>query len=187
MLIWDEISPKIPGIYVITAWFAPPPQAGIIDTEYVVFPYWVDSIRVFDANGDLQVSVGDYLLLKFANPAAIVGQTAWFEVIEIGKSRPQDLKYIVKLRCGVPVATACACNCHADPVCDGVTTVLDVVQAVNVAFRNAPGIPDPNPACPVETTDANCDGVTTVLDVVRIINVAFRNGNPATEICDPCP
>jgi hypothetical protein len=83
----------------------------------------------------------------------------------------------------------CACDCHRDPGgnCDGVQTILDVVEAVNVAFRNAPSIPDPNVACPFETTDVNCDNVTTVLDVVRMVNVAFRNANVATEFCIPCP
>lgn len=82
---------------------------------------------------------------------------------------------------------ACACDCHADPgACDGVQTVLDVVQEVNVAFRNAAAIPDPNASCPYQTTDVNCDNVTTVLDVVKMVNVAFRNGNPAVEFCNPC-
>ncbi|HWO56342.1 MAG TPA: hypothetical protein VNN55_02125 [bacterium] len=82
----------------------------------------------------------------------------------------------------------CACNCHADPVCDGViNNIQDVVVAVNVAFRGAPAVPDPNPSCPYETTDVNCDGVTSVLDVVKIVNVAFRGSTPATEYCDPCP
>ena len=84
------------------------------------------------------------------------------------------------------VASACACNCHADPACDSVTNVFDVVQAVNVAFRNAAPMIDPSASCPRQTTDANCDGVTNVFDVVRMVNVAFRGANPATEFCDPC-
>lgn len=188
MLIWDEVSPKIPGQFVITEWFAPPPQAGIIDTEYVRFPYWVDSIRVQDSDGDVHVSVGDFLLLKFATPAPIYGQTAWFEVYEIGKSRPQDKKFILKLRCARPLAVACACNCHADPICDGIiNNVQDVVAVVGVAFRGAPAINDPSPTCPYQTTDVNCDGVTSVIDVVKLVNVAFRGGIPAVEYCDPCP
>lgn len=188
LLIWDETTPKIPGLFVITEWIAPPPQAGIVDTEYVRFPYWVDSLRAQDNDGDGQLSVGDHLLLQSANPAPIVGQTAWFQVAEIGKSRPQDKKYILKMKCDRPLAMACACNCHADPVCDGViNNVQDVVVAVNVAFRGAPAVPDPNPSCPYETTDVNCDGVTSVLDVVKIANVAFRGAIPAAEYCDPCP
>lgn len=187
LLIWDEVSPKIPGIYVITEWIAPPIQAGIVDTEYVRFPYWVDSVHVQDDDGNAHVSVGDFILLKFASPAAIAGQSAWFEVGEIGKSRPQDLKFIVKLHCARPLAVACACNCHADPTCDGVTDILDVVNLVNVAFRNFPAMPDPNAACPVETTDTDCNGDTDIIDVTHMVNVAFRNFNPATEFCDPCP
>lgn len=188
MLIWDEVSPKIPGQFVITEWFAPPPQAGIVDTEYVRFPYWVDSIHVQDSDGDVHVSVGDFLLLKFATPAPIYGQTAWFEVYEIGKSRPQDKKFILKLRCARPLAVACACNCHADPICDGIiNNVQDVVAVVGVAFRGAPAITDPSATCPYQTTDVNCDGVTSVIDVVKFVNVAFRGGIPAVEYCDPCP
>jgi hypothetical protein len=187
LLIWDEMSPKIPGIFIITGWVAPPPQAGIVDTEYVRFTYWVDSIHVQDDDGDAHVSVGDFLLLQFASPAAIVGHTAWFEVVEIGKSLPQDKHFIVKMRCARPLAVACACDCHADPTCDGVTDILDVVNTVNVAFRNFSAMPDPNPACPVETTDTDCDGDTDIIDVTKMVNVAFRNMSPASQFCDPCP
>jgi hypothetical protein len=83
---------------------------------------------------------------------------------------------------------ACACNCHGDPggSCDGFINILDVAQAVNVAFRNAAPILDPNTSCPRQTTDVNCSGSTEVIDVVKLVNVAFRNGNPAVEFCDPC-
>jgi len=81
----------------------------------------------------------------------------------------------------------CTCDRHCDPAGNGpLCNVLDVVQAINVAFRSAPPIPDPNPACPVQTTDVNCSGFTDVMDVVKIINVAFRNGDPALEFCTPC-
>ncbi|HUU44719.1 MAG TPA: hypothetical protein VM118_03210 [Acidobacteriota bacterium] len=81
----------------------------------------------------------------------------------------------------------CHCKCVSDPQCDGQTNVLDVVHAVNVAFRGGMPEPDPFPQCPdVETTDVDCTGATDVLDVVRIVNVAFRGGNPAVEFCDPC-
>jgi hypothetical protein len=82
----------------------------------------------------------------------------------------------------------CACDCHADPVCDAViSNVQDVVATINVAFRGASAIVDPNASCPYETTDVNCDAVTSVLDVVKVVNVAFRGANPGTEYCDPCP
>lgn len=92
---------------------------------------------------------------------------------------------------GAPVSSGppnCACDCHADPVCDGViSNVQDVVGTIGVAFRGASAIPDPNGACPFETTDMNCDGFTSVVDVVKVVNVAFRGANAATEYCDPCP
>ncbi len=82
----------------------------------------------------------------------------------------------------------CACDCHGDPVCDQIiNNVQDVVAIINVAFRGAAALPDPNGACPYETTDANCDTFTSVLDVVKVVNVAFRGANPATEFCNPCP
>jgi hypothetical protein len=83
-------------------------------------------------------------------------------------------------------ACQCVCDCHGDPQCDDVVNVLDVVKAVNVAFRSQPDITDPNGGCPTVTTDANCDSVTNVLDVVKFVNVAFRSADPLTEFCDPC-
>ncbi|HUU46786.1 MAG TPA: hypothetical protein VM118_13735, partial [Acidobacteriota bacterium] len=68
----------------------------------------------------------------------------------------------------------CKCACHADPQCDGVTNVLDVVQTVNVAFRGGSPVFDDD--CPYERTDVDCSGYTNVLDVVKIVNVAFRGG-----------
>lgn len=88
---------------------------------------------------------------------------------------------------GANAGGGCACDCHGDPVCDAViSNVQDVVVTVNVAFRGAAPVVDPNGACPYETTDLNCDGATSVIDVVKIVNVAFRGDNPATEYCDPC-
>ncbi|MCH8991103.1 MAG: S8 family serine peptidase [Acidobacteria bacterium] len=84
---------------------------------------------------------------------------------------------------------ACAsknCLCHSDPQCDGISDVLDVVRAVDVAFRGSPDIPDPDPTCLQKTTDIDCDGVTTILDVVRFVDVAFRNEDPELRFCDPC-
>jgi hypothetical protein len=85
-----------------------------------------------------------------------------------------------------PVESQCFCVCKIDPVCDGETGVLDVVAAVDVAFRNSPAVPDPFPICPHARTDADCNGHTDVLDVIRFVNVAFRNADPALEFCDPC-
>jgi hypothetical protein len=82
----------------------------------------------------------------------------------------------------------CVCDCHADPAgCNGSQDVTDVVQVINVSFRGAASIPDPNGSCPYETTDVNCTSSTDVLDVVKMVNVAFRGANAATEFCDPCP
>ncbi|HEX9751744.1 MAG TPA: hypothetical protein VGB22_10745 [candidate division Zixibacteria bacterium] len=78
---------------------------------------------------------------------------------------------------------ACGCACHADPVCDGVTNVFDVVSAVDVAFRNGMATSDGD--CPADRQEVNCDGVVNVFDVVILVDVAFRNGS-TTQYCDPC-
>jgi hypothetical protein len=79
----------------------------------------------------------------------------------------------------------CGCPCHADPQCDGVTNVLDVVQTVNVAFRGQASQTDVG--CGYQQTDVDCDAVTNVLDVVKVVNVAFRGALPSANFCDPCP
>ncbi|HUU46619.1 MAG TPA: hypothetical protein VM118_12885, partial [Acidobacteriota bacterium] len=88
---------------------------------------------------------------------------------------------------GLCPAGLCSCACHGDPQCDSVTNVLDVVAAVDVAFRNVAPEPDPLAQCPVARTDVDCSGFTNVLDVVHFVNVAFRGGDPGVEFCDPCP
>ena len=80
----------------------------------------------------------------------------------------------------------CACDCHADPQCDALPDVFDIVHAVNVGFRDLGDIPDPSMLCPVVTTDVDCDGDTDVFDIVRFVNVAFRNEAPEDNFCDPC-
>ena len=80
----------------------------------------------------------------------------------------------------------CHCVCHGDPNCDNVLDVLDAVMAVDVAFREAPAMPDPEPLCPGRRTDVDCGGETNVLDVVRFVNVAFRNEPRGDNFCDPC-
>lgn len=142
-----------------------------------------------DTDGDNMVSVGDFVLVVYAN-----GESVWYRVVTTGtnggtKNGTAVVDYF-ELLTAIPPETppACACNCHADPVCDGtISNVQDVVATINVAFRGAPAIVDPNVNCPYETTDVNCDSVTSVLDVVKVVNVSFRGANPATEYCNPCP
>lgn len=82
----------------------------------------------------------------------------------------------------------CACDCHNDPICDGtISNAQDVVATINVAFRGAAALIDPNANCPYEQSDVNCDAVTGIQDVVRVVNVAFRGLNAATEYCNACP
>jgi hypothetical protein len=164
--------------------------AAVVETVLVTDIYESSSVADYiDSDGDGLITAGDYVLMSFTDPPEIAGET-WYLVERAGISpAPSPIKsaaavIVADLLAAIP--GSCACDCHADPQCDGVTNVLDVVQGVNVAFRGQPDIPDPNAACPQVTTDVNCDGVTNVLDVVRLVNVAFRGGNPATEFCDPC-
>jgi hypothetical protein len=62
--------------------------------------------------------------------------------------------------------------------------VLDVVSAIDVAFRGLPALLDPG--CRNERTDVDADGVTSVIDVVKVINVAFRGQTVAANYVDPC-
>lgn len=83
----------------------------------------------------------------------------------------------------VPANSTCDCHCHADPTCDGVTDVLDVVGVVNEAFRGGLAVADAT--CPHKSRDDfNCDCVVDVLDVVLVVTQAFRGGTAA--VCDPC-
>lgn len=80
--------------------------------------------------------------------------------------------------------TICVCPCHADPICDAVTNILDVVAIVDVAFRGNSDVFDTG--CSVSRSDVDCNGHTDIFDVIHIINVAFRGGDPAVEFCTPC-
>lgn len=77
----------------------------------------------------------------------------------------------------------CDCSAIGDLNSDGVMNIFDVVEMVDIAFRNQP--PPPNTQnCPLVTlADANCDGTVGIVDVVVIVGVAFRNTD---ERCDPC-
>ena len=79
----------------------------------------------------------------------------------------------------------CDCPCHADPECNGVTNVNDIVMAVDVAFRGEAKTVDA--LCPYARTDVDCTGVTDVNDVVRFVNVALRAGSRAANFCRLCP
>ena len=79
----------------------------------------------------------------------------------------------------------CQCACHADPVCDGSSDVLDVVTMVNEAFRGGATTLDSD-CTHISRNDVDCDCSVTVTDVVRLIDVAFRGADPATKFCDSC-
>lgn len=87
-------------------------------------------------------------------------------------------------------AAPCGCPCQADPVCDGVSDMADLVRIIDRAFRNGSAISDA--ACtPVGCidglTDVDCSGCTDVVDVVEMIAVVFRHADPRQSFCAPCP
>ncbi|MEW5701680.1 MAG: hypothetical protein AB1792_05570, partial [Candidatus Zixiibacteriota bacterium] len=132
VLFWNELlTPVVESCqFIVTEWLAPPPVAGIIDTEHVVVVYLVRIKAHHDLDGDLHVSVGDYLLLEYLAPPHLAGTTQWFRVEANGRSRPADLENIIRLIAETPPTAAfgCACDCHGDPKCDGIrSNVSDVV------------------------------------------------------------
>jgi hypothetical protein len=151
-------------------------STGAADFDY----YWVyrDTVPGFSLAPEKRIgSTSDTSFVDSAPPSA---SGVYYRVSAVDFSGNE----------GVPSAeattSACACGCHADPSCDGLTDIFDVTQAVNVAFRNGAAVADPNATCPRHTTDVDCSGLTDIFDVVRFVNVAFRNGNPTSEFCDPC-
>lgn len=81
-------------------------------------------------------------------------------------------------------ACDCPCDCYADPAgCDGLVDVVDVIAVINVAFRGAQAIPDPNPLCQFGSTDVDCSNATDIVDVAKMINVAFRGASKVDQFC----
>jgi hypothetical protein len=83
----------------------------------------------------------------------------------------------------ITISDSCVCPCAADPVCDSVIDVVDVVAVVDEAFRSMPAVT--GTACPhISRSDANCDCVVDVLDIVALIDRLYRGRT--TPFCDPC-
>lgn len=105
------------------------------------------------------------LFIGYGNPQVVIAPAFTKGVIEIG----------------------CECDCHADPQCDGYYDIVDWMKIKNVAQGSSGPIPDPNPFCPVVTTDVNCDGVTNNTDKNLMYGVVFLGDNPDLVFCNPCP
>ena len=197
LLINNITSPGMPGGDFVQSFFdvffditEPGKDASVAPSETLFVNTQLDDGKIIDhrdTDGNNLVSVGDYVLIEYTN-----GESVWYLVITTGtnggvKSGAAVVDFFELVTSIPPETPQCACDCHADPACDGFTDIVDVVQCVNVAFRGFPPILDPNALCPYETTDTDCSGFTDIIDVVKIVNVAFRGGNPATEFCNPCP
>lgn len=89
------------------------------------------------------------------------------------------------------VINVCDCSCHADPACDSITNILDVVRVIDRAFRNDPVLSDAScPGLPTAVdgrTDVDCSGVTDIVDVVLSVNVAIRGAMGESVFCNACP
>lgn len=84
------------------------------------------------------------------------------------------------------VLIGCNAECHGDPQCDGSCDIIDLVRSIDVAFKGAAPVIDPDPRCPVENTDVNCDMVTDVIDIVKMINVQYRSASIQDQFCVAC-
>lgn len=78
----------------------------------------------------------------------------------------------------------CICSCAADPACDGVWNVRDVVSVIDVAHRGGPLVKSGN--CPYADSDVNCDGVVNAIDAVLLVDVVFRYVPAGNVFCNPC-
>lgn len=154
-----------------SSWEGEAPSATL--TRATSANYMIDWYSI-NAGGTVDAQSANYLMgASVAQPIA-------------GSASSANFQMGIGFWYGVDGEGSCGCDCHGDPVCDGNTDVLDVVQSINVAFRGAPSIIDPNAGCPNETTDLDCSHATDVLDVVKMLNVAFRGASSTTELCNPC-
>lgn len=85
------------------------------------------------------------------------------------------------------VTIGCGCDCHTDPVCDGVHDVFDIVKIVDVALRGGDPVIDPNPMCPYENTNVNCDAGTDIIDLTLMMLVVNSGADPDSTFCEACP
>jgi hypothetical protein len=84
------------------------------------------------------------------------------------------------------IEICCSCDCHADPYCDTVYNVFDVVKISQVVNQGYPEPDDPNPCCPYHTTDVDCDDDTDQTDLDKMAAVCFYAADPDTTFCHPC-
>jgi hypothetical protein len=85
------------------------------------------------------------------------------------------------------ITIGCNCQRHANPVCDGMTDIRDLVATLNPVLRAAPI----NYFCPETAgvdgrTDVDCNGLSDVADVVRMVGVVFDGADPAMTFRHPC-
>lgn len=201
---WNTSAYVGANVWVIRARFHDPSGCAEYDEAYLGALCSQEAYG--DVNGDgVAFGFADAILLNRVlsgeaspPPSIYQGDLNGNCVIDTGDAGLFSCYFVYGMSCfeEYPVPTCCApricaCNCNADPAplgtCDGVQDVTDVVAVVNVAFRGAATMPDPNANCPNERTDTNCSGSTDVVDVVKMVNVAFRGADPATEYCNPCP
>jgi subtilisin family serine protease len=154
-----------------------------------------DTLRFTASAFDSNFTYPALSILPLTNAVLIDHGDATGQVVFVPDYDQQGVRYLVVSAfdgaladtdsVAVTVLDGCRCQCHGDPVCDGIVDLRDVVKTVDVAFRSGTPLLDVDcPAFPGGRTDVNCDGVATVIDVVRMVDVAFRGQAPS--FCDPC-
>jgi hypothetical protein len=153
------------------------------------FFFWKDTLGGYDifacflGPGTFANGPGSLAKMTFASSGSPCGNPLSYRYVLI-QDAELDSQAVAYANGEFSSPGCCACPCLGDPACDGASDILDVVQTVGAAFRNATPVTDQN--CPTKRTDVDCSGDTDILDVVLVVSVAFRNGNPATLFCQPC-
>ncbi|MBI3872344.1 MAG: hypothetical protein HY304_04620 [candidate division Zixibacteria bacterium] len=156
--------------------------SGAVNAAWMAWgPYlWTDGI-IPRAGDSLQWLCADVVSTDGTHPSTSGRAKVSQLLIQFFESSPYAIPWFLK----PTVNPGCACPCHADAQCDSVRSdILDLVKTIEVAFRGAPPVSDPN--CPRERTDVDCSGATDVLDVVHVADVAFRAVSAQAAYCDPC-
>lgn len=82
------------------------------------------------------------------------------------------------------ITIGCECACLGDPVCDGTSDVLDLIETINVAFRGVAGITDSD--CMFSRDDLNASGETDIVDVSLMVSAVYRGELIGTVVTNPC-
>ncbi len=132
-----------------------------------------DTDMITNPNFDNVISVPyAFSTFGFHNIFVIINSTSLSDINSSNNQANKTISVLPPFMCG-------------DVNNDGVHSVIDVVNMINVAFRGA----NQTGLAPLWVWDVNGDSVINIIDVVKIINVAFRGANVTTELScnEPVP